>query len=133
MTPPLCRFAALPLAGLLLAGCWTPSPPMATLQLATGAADVASLGATKKTLSDHVATGILGRDCSVVTYEQTGTYCPQEYEVDRSNIYCYRTLADVNCHYLPDPYKNGQTALASPAPVRKPVPPKRGWLDWMFE
>ncbi|WP_448187945.1 hypothetical protein [Azospirillum sp. sgz301742] len=128
---PLRRIAVLTLAGSLLAGCWT--TPMGAVGLATGVGDFASLNANKKTLGDHVATGIVGRDCSVVSYEQTGSYCPEQVVVDRSNIYCYRTLADVNCHYLPDPYKNGQTALASPPPVRTPVPPKRGWLDWAFE
>ena len=131
--PTLRRIAALTLASSLLAGCWTPSVPMSTVTLATGAADFASLNASKKTLGDHVASGILGRDCSSVTYEQTGSYCPEQVTIDRSNVYCYRTLADVNCHYLPDPYKNGHTALASPPPVRTPVPPKRGWLDWAFE
>lgn len=128
---PLRRIAALTLAGSLLSGCWL--TPLEAVGVASGAAAAGSLGATKKTLTDHVATGIVGRDCSIVTFEQTGSYCPEQVVVDRSNVYCYRTLADVNCHYLPDPYKNGQTALASPPPVRTPVPAKRGWLDWMFE
>ncbi|HYG87543.1 MAG TPA: hypothetical protein VD978_14885 [Azospirillum sp.] len=118
--------AALTLAGSLLAGC--SGSPMGTVAVATGVADFASLNATKKTLGDHVATGIVGRDCSSVTFEQTGSYCPEQVVVDRSNVYCYRTLADVDCHYLPDPYRNGQTALASPPPVRKPVE-RKGWFE----
>ena len=130
--PTLRRIAVLSLAGGLLAGCWTPSVPMSTLTVATSAADFASLNATKKTLGDHVVSGIVGRDCSAVSYEQTGSYCPEQVVIDRSNVYCYRTLADVNCHYLPDPYRNGQTALASPPPERTPAP-RRGWFDWITE
>jgi len=121
------------LAAVLLAGCWTPSPAMHTVSAAVAVADFASLNATKKTFSDHIVSGVTGRDCSAVTYEQTGHYCPKPVVVDRSNVYCYRTLADVNCHYLPDPYRNGQTALASPPPVYKTVPPKPGWFDGMFD
>ena len=128
------RIAILTLAGSLLAGCdMVPRASTGVVAIATSVGDFASLNATKKTLGDHVASGIVGRDCSSVTYEQTGSYCPEQVVIDRSNIYCYRTLADVNCHYIPDPYKNGHTALASPPPVRTPVPPKRGWLDWMSE
>ena len=44
--------------------------------------------------------------------------CPPSIEVDRSSLHCYRTLAGVDCHNQADPYRNGATALASPAPVR---------------
>lgn len=93
------------------------------------AANIVALNATDKTLVDHVVSGIRGEDCSVVSLEQTGHYCPEKVEVVRSNVYCYRTLAAVDCHYLPDPYKNGQTALASPPPVIRPLPKKKGWFD----
>lgn len=118
-------------AAVLLAGCWMPQPGPVVATVAT--ADVLALTTTKKTVGDHIASGITGRDCSAVTYEKTGEYCPEQRYVDRSNVYCYRTLADVNCHYLPDPYRNGQTALASPPPVYRTVPPKPGWLDGVFD
>jgi len=118
--------AALTVAGSLLAGCWgTPAGPASVVMVG---ADFISLGTTRKTTGDHLMSGITGRDCSVLTLEQTGSYCPEKVVVDRSNVYCYRTLADVNCHYLPDPYRNGHTALASPPPVRKPVE-SVGWFD----
>lgn len=91
--------------------------------------NIVSLNATKKTLVDHVVSGITGEDCSVISLEQTGEYCPDKVEVVRSDVYCYRTLAAVDCHYLPDPYKNGHTALASPAPVYRTLPKKKGWFD----
>lgn len=124
------RIAAPVLAGSLLAGCW--GAPMGAAGVIAGTADLVSLNATKKTLGDHVATGIVGRDCSAVSFEQTGSYCPEQVVVDRSNVYCYRTLADVDCHYMPDPHRNGHTALASPPPVRKTVE-RKGWLDGLFD
>jgi len=104
-----------------LSACWP-------LGVAVTATEFGSLNTTKKTLGDHVVSGVTGRNCSVISLEETGQYCPEEVVVDRSNVYCYRTLADVNCHYIPDPYKNGHTALASPPPVRKPIEQK-GWFD----
>lgn len=129
--PTLRRIAALTLAAGLLAGCWSPSP--GPVLATVGVVDVISLTTTKKTLGDHLVSGATGRDCSAVSYEQTGHYCPEQKAVDRSNVYCYRTLADVNCHYLPDPHRNGQTALASPPPVFKPAAKPRGWLDALME
>lgn len=93
------------------------------------AGNIVALNATKKTLVDHVVSGITGEDCSVISLEQTGHYCPEQVEVVRSDVYCYRTLAAVDCHHLPDPYRNGYTALASPPPVLRPVPKKKGWFD----
>lgn len=115
---PAAVVSALAVAGLL-AGC---ASPEATL--ASAAVNVVSLNATKKTVTDHIASAIMGRDCSIITMNETGEYCPEQVVVDRSNLYCYRTLAGVDCHNLPDPYKNSQTALASPPPVRKTISQK---------
>lgn len=88
-----------------------------------------AINATKKTEVDHIVSAATGEDCSIISFYETGDYCPEKVVVDRSNIYCYRTLADVDCHFLPDPYRNGAVALASPPPVRKPVPKEKGWFD----
>lgn len=129
MTRPTSRFsrftgrmrllaAAIP-AAAALAGC---AGPEAT---AVGAAvSVVSLNVTKKTVTDHIASAVTGRDCSIITLNETGEYCPEQVVVDRSNLYCYRTLGGVDCHTLPDPYKNSQTSLASPPPVRKTISQK---------
>ncbi|HEY0834903.1 MAG TPA: hypothetical protein VGE72_13420 [Azospirillum sp.] len=114
------------LAAPTLSACWT--TPMGAAQVGLAAVEFGSLNTTKKTLGDHLVSGVTGRNCSWIKLEETGQYCPEEVVVDRSNVYCYRTLADVNCHYIPDPYKNGHTALASPPPVRKPIEQK-GWFD----
>jgi len=116
---------AIALAGpvMALAGCTSP------LGLAAAGADVVTLNATKKTIGDHLVSAATGRDCSIISFEQTGDYCPDKVVIDRSRIYCYRTLADVDCHHIPDPYRNGNTALASPPPDIRTVPRKRGWFD----
>lgn len=111
--PGLVLLALLPLA----AGC----TPLGMVGGAAATVDLVSLNSTRKTLMDHAASGLTGRDCSVISFSETGEYCPEKVVVDRSDIYCYRTLADVECHHIPDPYRNGDRALASPPPVRKPA------------
>lgn len=110
----LALLVALP----LMAGC---AAPLAVVATGAAAAEGTSLTSTKKSLADHVVSGLTGQDCSVVSFTETGNYCPEKVVVDRSNLYCYRTLADVECHHIPDPYRNGDRALASPPPVRKPA------------
>lgn len=114
----------LAFAAVSLGGC-----TLTPLGAASLGADVVSLNATKKTIGDHVVSAATGRDCSSIAFTETGSYCPEKVAVDRSRVYCYRTLADVECHHIPDPYKNGYTALASPPPDIKPVPRARGWFD----
>ena len=118
--------AALVVATLPRGGCVI--TPAAVTVAGTGAGLV-SLTSTKKTLGDHVASAATGKDCSSITFTETGQYCPDKVVVDRSKVYCYRTLADVDCHHIPDPYKNGYTALASPPPDIRPVPKEKGWFD----
>lgn len=120
------RLAGLLLAGLPVGGCVV--TPAAVAVAGTGASLV-SLTSTKKTLGDHVASAATGKDCSTISFTETGDYCPEKVTVDRSRVYCYRTLADVECHHIPDPYKNGYTALASPPPDIRPVPKSKGWFD----
>ncbi|WP_255542573.1 hypothetical protein [Azospirillum sp. INR13] len=116
---------AIAVAGpvVALAGCTSP------LGLAVAGADVVTLNATKKTIGDHLVSAATGRDCSIISFEQSGDYCPDKVEVDRSRVYCYRTLADVECHHIPDPYRNGNTALASPPPDIRTVPRRKSWFD----
>lgn len=116
--------AAVLLTPVLLGGC-----AMTPLTTAMVAADGTSLNSTKKTLLDHVVSGATGKDCSTISFTETGTYCPEKVVVDRSRLYCYKTLADVECHHIPDPYKNGNTSLASPPPERRVLPREKGWLD----
>lgn len=103
----------------MLAGCAGPE-----VAVVSAAAGLATFTSTKKTMTDHVVSAATGRDCSLISWTETGVYCPEQVVVDRSNLYCYRTLGGVDCHNLPDPYKNSQTALASPPPLRKAVSQK---------
>lgn len=114
---------SLTVPAMALPGCTSP------LGLAAAGADVVTLNATKKTIGDHIVSAATGRDCSILSFEKDGDYCPDKVEVDRSRLYCYRTLADVECHHIPDPYRNGNTALASPPPDVRILPRKRGWFD----
>ncbi len=114
---------SLAISAWALTGCTSP------LGLAAAGADVVTLNATKKTIGDHIVSAATGRDCSILSFEKDGDYCPDKVEVDRSRLYCYRTLADVECHHIPDPYRNGNTALASPPPDVRTLPRKRGWFD----
>ncbi|GLR78413.1 hypothetical protein HUE56_13880 [Azospirillum oryzae] len=114
---------SLAISAWALTGCTSP------LGLAAAGADVVTLNATKKTIGDHIVSAATGRDCSILSFEKDGDYCPDKVEVDRSRLYCYRTLADVECHHIPDPYRNGNTALASPPPDIRTLPRKRSWFD----
>lgn len=121
---PLAALAVLSLVGPL-AACSSPPPLVPTVL----AADIITLNATRKTIGDHIVSAATGRDCSVISFTETGDYCPDKVVVDRTKVYCYRTLADVECHHIPDPYRNGYTALASPPPELRTLPKQKGWFD----
>ncbi|WP_029007458.1 hypothetical protein [Azospirillum halopraeferens] len=122
---PLRRFARIGLLLPLLAACESVPPVVVA---GTAAASAVSLTSTKKTLVDHAASTLTGMDCSFIGLQEHGRYCHRPMVVDRSQVYCYRTLADVDCHHIPDPFRNGQTALASPPPNLKPAA-ERGLFD----
>ncbi|RUQ70848.1 hypothetical protein [Azospirillum doebereinerae] len=113
------------LAAVAVGGCSSPPPLVPTLI----GVDMIALNATKKTVGDHIVSAATGRDCSIISFSESGDYCPDKVVVDRSRVYCYRTLADVECHHIPDPYRNGHMALASPPPDIRVVPRKKGWFD----
>jgi len=116
-------FALLIAIPQLLVGCAAP------LIGGVGTAiELESLTSTKKSLIDHAVSAARGEDCSIVQLEREGYYCEENIVVDRSNLYCTKTLGDVECHNLPDPYRNADTALASPPPNRV-ARRDQGWLD----
>lgn len=106
---------------LVLGGC---APVVGTI----AAVDFASLNSTDKTLVDHAVSGATGDDCSLISLTQTGTYCPERVRVDRSELYCYRSLADIDCHPVPEPYRTHRNTVGSPPPVRVPYKDKP-WFD----
>jgi hypothetical protein len=91
-------------------------------ELAMVAASTTVLVATDKTLTDHAVSLATGKDCSIVGYERDRTYCrphPPTVEVTSEPLYCYRTLADIECHANPAPY--GDTRSATVGMPRRDV------------
>jgi len=105
---------ALALLALVLGACGTP----ADVAILAAGPQVAVLSATGKLPGDHVASWLTGRECSVITFERTGHYCPPNIMVDRSSQYCYQTLGGVECYSQADPFHNGNTPVGSPPPLR---------------
>ncbi len=118
-----------PLAGILLvAGCgWVGpdgitggmSPPNTGVALAN--LEVLSVINTKKTLADHLATWIVGKDCSTVRAQREGAWCvdwpappspPQQ-------VYCYQSIARPTCYT--EPYNQGNDRLIGFVPAGTPL------------
>jgi len=118
-----------PLAGiLLLAGCaWIDqtglhsgmSPPSNMAGFVN--LEVLSVINTKKTLTDHVATWVTGKDCSTIRAQREGVWC-----VDwpgppppRQQVYCYSSIARPSCYS--QPYNEGNDRLIGFVPAPLPV------------
>ena len=83
--------------------------------------EVLSVINTKKTMGDHIATWITGKDCSSVRAEREGVWC-----VDwpgppppRQQVYCYASLARPSCYS--QPYNQGNDRLIGFVPAPLPV------------
>lgn len=83
--------------------------------------EVLSVVNTKKTMGDHVATWITGKDCSTVRAQREGVWCvdwpsppppPQQ-------VYCYASLAKPSC--FSQPYNEGNDRLIGFVPAPLPV------------
>ena len=103
---------------LLMAGCQelppAQSPSMLPLTLV---GTMATLPQTKKLPSDHLASWVTGKDCSVLHYEKDGIFCQDPpRQVDHRSLYCTKTIGAVECHERPNPYYAGEQVLASPPP-----------------
>ncbi len=77
-------------------------------------ADVASVAVFGRSLGDVAASGITGRDCSIVRLERGQTYCAPRAPPVR-DAYCTRTLATVDCWAAPPPGR--QLVADTPAPT----------------
>lgn len=73
--------------------------------------------ATDKTLSDHLVSWNLGKDCSTVRVEQGRTYCREDEPNPTPTVFCYPTLGDVMCYAEPDPtrHPDARTGVAPDA------------------
>ena len=83
--------------------------------------EVASLVTTKKTIVDHVATWVTGRDCSTPRAEREGTYCVDWPEAPSppQQVYCYASLARPTCYS--QPYTQGNDRLIGFVPASPPL------------
>jgi hypothetical protein len=111
-------------AMMLLGGCALVEGPGT---VATAGVSTVLLINTGKTITDHVLSYAIDEDCSMVNYEKTKHYCHEWPEVTaraEPELYCYKTLAQVECHARPEPYGNKETLVGiRPAwPVPPPAP-----------
>jgi hypothetical protein len=111
-------------AMMLLGGCALVEGPGT---VATAGVSTVLLINTGKTITDHVLSYAIDEDCSMVNYEKTKHYCHEWPEVTvraEPELYCYKTLAQVECHARPEPYGNKETLVgirpAWPAPPPAP-------------
>ena len=99
------RIVAILTLGLLLSACskFYSVVPRGVLKTAGNLSIVSTalVMGTDKTLSDHVASLSLGKNCSTVRVEQGRTYCQEDEPNPIPNVQCYRTLADVMCYDAP--------------------------------
>ncbi|MEI8393531.1 MAG: hypothetical protein WCF85_02265 [Rhodospirillaceae bacterium] len=103
------------LCGLVLTAC------TGAEMAAGGLVGMTTLPQTGKLPTDHLASWASGRDCSILNYEKDGVYCPPEKkDIDRSKLYCTRTLGAVECHERPNPYAGIERPLGSPPPPPSP-------------
>jgi hypothetical protein len=121
-------FVALALAGSLGA-CDTPSilserimgtPVIVALPLASAASFVA----LERSLFDVVYSFISGNDCSVVNIERRGEYCRTD-AVEQPTPFCTRSLGDVDCWTVTNPYGAQQPVADRPARVERQ---RRAWM-----
>ena len=108
----------------LLGGCSLIERPTS---LATAGVSTVLLINTGKTLADHAVSYAIDEDCGIVNYEKTRHYCrdwPEATVRAEPELYCYRTLAQVECHTRPEPYGNKETLVgirpAWPTPASPP-------------
>lgn len=86
----------LPLLPLVLAGC-IPEPFDAIT-----AANVASVAVFQRGVPDLLVSGITGKDCSVVRWDQGKSYCRPQEPPPVSPPYCTHSLGVVDCWANPE-------------------------------
>lgn len=105
MRSPALTLAALAAALPLLSACEAIEGVPHGLLMAGASTGV--LIATDKTVTDHLFSYARDEDCRTTDYLETGHYCrpnPEPVTLVREPLYCYRTLADVECHRVPAPF-----------------------------
>ena len=97
----------------VLAGCGTMAPyPF----LALIGGETASLSTTDKTLGDHIASSVTGKDCSTFEAMEKRPYCKPHGSPPNPSMddpLCYRTLGDVDCYDPKYPYPTPTQRIGS--------------------
>lgn len=113
------------LAGSLLAGCSGSSAlqePIAgaPASLWLSGASVASFVVLQRGLFDVAYSMVTGQDCSVINIERRGEYCRTD-PVATPASFCTRSLGDVDCWTVAEPYGPQRAVQDTPAvPERTP-------------
>lgn len=83
--------------------------------------EVLSVINTKKTLGDHLATWITGKDCSTVRAQREGAWCVDwpASPAPPAQVYCYASLARPSCYS--QPYNEGNDRLIGFVPAPTPI------------
>lgn len=74
-------------------------------------AENVSVIGTDKTIADNIYSSVSGRDCSTIRAIDGEYYCRQRLPDNRvidTRLYCYRTLADVDCYDQAQPHMGTQ-------------------------
>lgn len=118
-----------PLAGtLLVAGCAFLGPNGIETEMSQGGniygltnLEVLSVINTKKTLGDHVATWITGKDCSTIRAQREGAWCVDwpAPPAPPQQVYCYASIARPSCYS--QPYNEGNDRLIGFVPAPTPI------------
>ncbi|MGB1025987.1 MAG: hypothetical protein ACPGYL_05475, partial [Rhodospirillaceae bacterium] len=71
---------------------------------------------TDKTIIDHGASLITGKDCSTVRATDGGYYCEErlpDNTIVETRLYCYRSLGSIECYDSPQPYRENARVAPS--------------------
>jgi hypothetical protein len=114
------RLAALALAASLVAGCTDPPLLQETiagtpLSLWLAGTGVASYAVLQRGVFDAVYSVVTGKDCSVINIERRGEYC-RSVAVAQPIAFCTRSLGDVDCWTVANPYGPQRPVTDIPPP-----------------
>lgn len=115
------RFACLFVGLAILAGCSAATAvPNAAGPVA--AMEAATVITTNKTISDHFISMSRGKNCSTIRVQTGQTYCEEDERVPLKEIYCYRTIGQVNCYAMPRPHGEAANFLGYAPPKPNTLP-----------
>jgi hypothetical protein len=75
------------------------------------AVDGMTVATTGKTISDHFVSYTTGKNCSTVRRQIGQNFCEEDDLSEPEEIYCYKSLGDVNCFATPQPFGQGNKTI----------------------